>query len=88
MKRYYVIFEGRVQHVGFRSRCYQIAIEHGCTGYVRNMSNGMVEMQIQGEPLQIENVLLKTEKGNQFIRVDNVSRKEIALQNEKRFLIL
>ncbi|WP_442878278.1 acylphosphatase, partial [Anaerorhabdus sp.] len=48
MKRYYIIIEGQVQGVGFRSYTQLNAIKYNCTGWVRNMDNGMVEIQIQG----------------------------------------
>ena len=47
-RRYYVIFEGRVQNVGFRWTVQQIAQSLGCTGWIRNLDNGNVDMQIQG----------------------------------------
>ncbi len=86
MKRFLVIFEGRIQGVGFRAWCQRYAVQFQCTGWVRNMSNGMVEMQIQGNPDQIACAILKIKNGNTFIRVDQIHQKEIALQlDEKRF---
>lgn len=86
MKRYLVIFEGRIQGVGFRAWCQRFAVQYGCTGTVRNMSNGMVEMQIQGDSAKIKTVLSCIKEGNMFIRVDEMHIKEIALQpDEKRF---
>lgn len=86
MKRYLIIFEGRIQGVGFRAWCQKYAVQYHCTGWVRNMSNGMVEMQIQGDPDWIRVVLAKIINGNTFIRVDHTHTKEIALQkDEKRF---
>lgn len=86
MKRFLVIFEGRIQSVGFRAWCQRYAIQYECTGWVRNMANGMVEMQIQGDPAKIKFALSKIKEGNRFIRVDDMHTKEIALQiDEKRF---
>ena len=86
MKRYLVIFEGRIQGVGFRAWCQRFAVQYNCTGKVRNMSNGMVELQIQGEPEKIKIVLSKIKVGNMFIHVEEMHTKEIALQmDEKRF---
>ncbi len=86
MKRFLIIFEGRIQGVGFRAWCHRHAIQHHCTGWVRNMSNGMVEMQIQGDPDWIRAALAKINDGNTFIRVDQMHQKEIALHtDEKRF---
>lgn len=44
----HIIFAGRVQGVGFRYTAQRIAILHQLTGFVRNVSNGTVEMLIQG----------------------------------------
>ena len=86
MKRYLMIFEGRVQGVGFRAFVQRLAIQYNCTGTIRNMANGMVEMQIQGEDSQIRIILSKIKEGDRFIRVDDIRKKEIALHpDEKRF---
>ena len=48
MKRYYMIYQGIVQGVGFRWRMMNIANRYGLTGTVRNLSNGDVEVIVQG----------------------------------------
>ena len=49
MIRYYIIVDGRVQGVGFRFFCTMTARKYDLTGWVRNMENGMVEMEVQGD---------------------------------------
>jgi len=44
----HVIFEGRVQGVGFRFTALRIANRYGLTGWVRNVPDGTVEMLAQG----------------------------------------
>ncbi|MHC4187683.1 MAG: acylphosphatase [Planctomycetota bacterium] len=44
----HVIFIGRVQGVGFRYTSYNIARRYQLTGYVKNLSDGTVEMIAQG----------------------------------------
>ena len=44
----HIIFSGRVQGVGFRYTARQIAGRYGLTGFVRNLSDGTVEMFAQG----------------------------------------
>ena len=44
----HIIFSGRVQGVGFRYTARQIAARYGLTGFVRNLSDGTVEMFAQG----------------------------------------
>ena len=54
------------------------------TGWVRNMDNGMVEMEVQGEESSIEKFIRNIKKGNKFIRVDELSQKKIKLLSEER----
>ena len=79
INRYLVYADGQVQGVGFRGFCMRHALELGLTGSVRNMENGLVEIHIQGEEDDIRLFLKKIEKGDRFIRVDNLSVKKIAV---------
>lgn len=86
IRRYLVIVEGRVQGVGMRGFCMLQAQQRGLTGFAKNLNNGMVEIQIQGEETKIDEFLVTVRKGNQFIRVDDMSVKSIpVVENEKRF---
>ena len=38
MKRYYIVYEGQVQGVGFRGTMISLARKHDLTGYVRKDS--------------------------------------------------
>lgn len=51
--RYHLRFTGRVQGVGFRYTNVTIGQNLGNTGWVRNLDNGSVDMEIQGEPGRI-----------------------------------
>ena len=84
MIRYYIIVEGRVQGVGFRFFCTMNARTSDLTGWVRNMDNGMVEMEVQGQENAIEKFIRNIKKGNCFIRVDELYQKKINLQPEER----
>ena len=89
MKRYLIIFQGRVQGVGFRYFTYAIARELGVTGSVKNLLNGDVEVQVQGDDPQITHFLKSILKGNGFIRVIDYAMKEITLKDpEKDFKII
>lgn len=88
MKRYYMIAEGRVQGVGFRYFCQLNASNLNLTGWVRNMNNGMVEMEIQGDFDSILSFIKIINKGNFFINITSLSKKEInILPNENKFKI-
>ena len=49
-----IIFSGRVQGVGFRYNSYEIAMKLGLTGYVRNLQDGTVELEAQGEKIKVK----------------------------------
>ncbi len=53
----HVIFKGRVQGVGFRYTAYHSACRYELTGFVRNLSDGSVEMFAQGDPDDLANCL-------------------------------
>lgn len=84
MERYFIIVEGRVQGVGFRYFCQRLALELELTGWVRNMFNGMVEMEIQGTSDNIDRFISLMTKGNQFVQVDNYSMKKVPISNKDK----
>lgn len=51
--RWHIIFSGRVQGVGFRYTCKETAPKHGVVGWVKNLSDGSVEMVVEGETAAI-----------------------------------
>lgn len=87
MKRYHVIVEGQVQGVGFRGFVTLQAQRRHLTGSVKNMSNGMVEIFVQGDEQQIDDFLAAVAKGDgRFIRVDDITVKPSEVRpDEKKF---
>ncbi|MBC8472228.1 MAG: acylphosphatase [Planctomycetes bacterium] len=53
----HITFSGRVQGVGFRFTARRAANRRQLTGYVRNMSNGSVEMLAQGQPEEVDDCI-------------------------------
>lgn len=49
-----VFYEGRVQGVGFRWTVKRIATGFDVTGWVRNLDDGRVELQVMGEKVEVE----------------------------------
>ena len=84
MIRYYIIAEGRVQGVGFRFFCTMNARTLDLTGWIRNMDNGMVEMEVQGEEYSLQKFISTIKKGNRFIRVDELYQKKIDVLPQER----
>ena len=75
MKRYKIIFKGRVQAVGFRYKAYMLANKLRLTGDVCNLYNGDVKLHIQGEKEKID-IFLNELNNDRFIRIDDMEIKE------------
>lgn len=88
MVRYYLIFQGRVQGVGFRYLCQFTAMSNFLTGYARNMDNGMVEVEIQGSLENANKFINLISKGNRFVKIEDYSIKKIdIIDSETSFKI-
>ncbi|MBQ1566443.1 MAG: acylphosphatase [Erysipelotrichaceae bacterium] len=75
MKRYYIIYEGIVQGVGFRWKLMNIANRHNLTGYVRNLDNGNVEVEVQGS--DVDQFIKESLSNDRFVKIYDYSIKEI-----------
>lgn len=83
MVRKHLFFTGRVQGVGFRYRAAWMARRLGLTGWVRNLSDGRVEMEIQGGESAIEGMLAEL-KGDSYIRIDQIDSSDLPLVEKER----
>lgn len=52
-----ILYEGRVQGVGFRYSVKQIASGFDVSGTVENRPDGRVELMIQGDPEEVEEMI-------------------------------
>lgn len=50
----HIFFAGQVQGVGFRFTAQRVAMRYRLTGFVRNTSDGRVEMLLQGRAEDID----------------------------------
>ena len=85
-KRIHYIFYGRVQGVGFRWRMYEAAQTYGVTGWVRNLWDGTVEAELEGEVADISSVISALDN-NYIIRIDNIESKLIPTEDSRSFEI-
>jgi acylphosphatase len=60
-ERRQVHYRGQVQGVGFRFTARQIAQQFAVSGYVRNLSDGRVELVAEGEPNDLDRFLAELE---------------------------
>ena len=80
--------EGRVQGVGFRFFVQSNAKSMGITGWVKNMSDGSVTMELQGEAEIVERLMAKIRRGNDWIKVTNYERSDLPVaEGENTFAI-
>ena len=80
---------GRVQCVGFRFFVQTEAKRRGVTGWVKNMDDGTVTMEIQGTPEQLQSLIERLKKGNGFAKVSQLDLDDIdTVRGELKFGIL
>lgn len=54
-----VIFSGRVQGVGFRYSAKRLALGFDVIGWVKNHSDGTVEMQLMGDENEVDEFIIE-----------------------------
>ncbi len=91
MIRKRIVFNGRVQGVGFRYLVRRAASLIGVTGWIRNETDGSVTMEIQGTEEQIEAVMLSLKhmilKRGRYVRIDGMDQEVIpAVSEESGFI--
>lgn len=84
--RKHIYFSGSVQGVGFRYRAYYAAESLGLTGWVKNLWDGRVEMEVQGDPESIYRLYSMLQEGH-YIAVSDMEEQEIPLEEESSFRI-
>jgi acylphosphatase len=57
VKSVYLVITGRVQGVGFRYFAEHKAVEFNISGWVKNTSDGKVEIEATGEPENIKSFI-------------------------------
>ena len=85
--RKHIYFSGMVQGVGFRYRSTYLAQSRRLTGWVRNLYDNRVEMEVQGEERQIEK-FLEDLQGQRFISIEGVETTEIPCVEESGFKVV
>ena len=84
----HLIIEGRVQGVGFRFFSQRVATANNIIGYVRNLSDGNVEIEAVGESHNIIKFINSIRNDHPYARVLNIQQNEIPIFEEyKNFQI-
>ncbi|MCR4675655.1 MAG: acylphosphatase [Sphaerochaetaceae bacterium] len=86
--RWHIYFSGRVQHVGFRYTAYYFCKALYLTGWVKNLPDGRVEMEVQGSLSSLRKFLLQIKSVN-HIHIDKALVNEIPEEpHERKFRVL
>ncbi len=64
---------GKVQGVGFRVFVQSVAQELGFTGWVKNMPDGSVVMEAQGDDSRFGELKEKIQEGNGLCKVEHMT---------------
>lgn len=82
--RKHILVSGRVQGVGFRYSTYYLAQNLGLTGWVQNLDDGRVEMELQGDEADMNKFFRRLEQ-NSFIDITDCVVKQIPTERESSF---
>lgn len=80
--RKHFYFSGRVQGVGFRFQACRLARSLGLTGYVRNLSDGRVELEAQGEEYAVDRLTVMLNQ-QPYLRIDDIEATRIPVRDRE-----
>lgn len=84
MKRYHIIVSGLVQGVGFRFFVYELALKFKLAGWVQNLYDGTVEIEVQGNQDILFAFIDELKEGNMFSSVDDVSVEPMEVKEKEK----
>lgn len=88
LKRLSIIVKGRVQGVGFRYFTQDLARSLDLSGWARNLYDGSVELEVQGDASQLDLFIKDVREGPPLSHVSDFQTTEIPLEiNERDFII-
>ncbi|BBM85727.1 acylphosphatase [Candidatus Uabimicrobium amorphum] len=82
MKRLHVFVSGKVQGVSYRYYTTLEAAKYQISGWVRNLSDGRVEMLAEGSEEELQQLLNWTYKGSPAAEVSDVNYEWLECRNE------
>lgn len=82
--RKHIVFYGRVQGVGFRYYAVNKANQLGLTGWVKNLPDGTVEMEVQGEEPLIDQLIIFLQNRT-YIWIEKLDARSIPLLDDSLF---
>lgn len=87
LQRVHAIVEGRVQGVGYRWFVQKTAVKLGLNGWVRNLPNGAVEVECEGDSQTLTRLIEQMKLGPSDAIVQNltIERTDLANVSDRRF---
>ena len=82
--RKHIVFYGRVQGVGFRYYAVNKANQLGLTGWVKNLPDGTVEMEVQGEKPLIDQLIIFLQNRT-CVWIEKLDARSIPLLDDSSF---
>ncbi len=73
----HLIVEGRVQGVGFRYFCQRAGNNNNLNGYVRNLSDGNVEIEAEGDSQNINQFINSIQNDHPYAKVFNIIKNGV-----------
>jgi acylphosphatase len=74
-KRVQLIIRGRVQGVFFRAAALREAKRLGLTGWVKNRTDGSVELLAEGDEEAVKEITMWADHGHSAARVDSIDQR-------------
>ena len=73
IKTFHIIVKGSVQGVGFRSLVKHHADKLNLTGAVKNLSNGTVEIYVQGDQSRVAQLISSLKEGKGLANAEHIN---------------
>ncbi|PRY70491.1 acylphosphatase [Glaciihabitans tibetensis] len=87
MIRKHAVVRGEVQGVGFRFHTQATASKLGVNGFVQNLADGSVDVEIEAEEAAVDRMLAWLREGPTWAIVRSVDVSELAPRGDKGFEI-
>ena len=81
-KALYMKVSGRVQGVGYRYHCKKTADRTGVSGWVRNLPDGDVEMEVKGPAKNVDEYINGVTEGGFFFNVTGKETEKISRERD------
>jgi len=81
-RRIHAFVSGKVQGVWYRASTQQIALELGLTGWVRNLTDGRVEIIAEGNEDKLNELVDWCWKGPELAAVTDIETRQLEFQGE------